>query len=152
MELEYYLASKSDLPFIIETYNKNIAALHGENRSFKQWEEIFLNPDTKYYIVKKEVPVAWFRLEIENDIMWLGMLQVSPEYQRQGIGKYIISLVESLATDCKIKTVGIHTTEDNLPARGLYESAGYLLTEIGKCTNADGKERIGYTFEKNIGE
>lgn len=39
-------------------------------------------------------------------------------------------------------------TEDNLPAQALYRKAGYALIEVGPCTTADGKERVGYTFEK----
>lgn len=38
----------------------------------------------------------------------------------------------------------------NLPARALYLSAGYTVTEIGPCTTADGIERVGYTFQKEI--
>ena len=35
---------------------------------------------------------------------------------------------ENVMNDC------FHTTEDNLPARALYSSAGYEVTEIGACT------------------
>lgn len=35
---------------------------------------------------------------------------------------------ENVMNDC------FHTTEDNMPARALYSSAGYEVTEIGACT------------------
>ena len=35
----------------------------------------------------------------------------------------------------------IHTTQDNAPAAALCDSAGYVLTETGPCTTADGAER-----------
>jgi ribosomal protein S18 acetylase RimI-like enzyme len=57
-------------------------------------------------------------------------------------------VVEEMAEKEGLKKIGIHTTEDNLPARGLYLSSGYDVTEIGPCTTADGEERVGYTFEK----
>jgi ribosomal protein S18 acetylase RimI-like enzyme len=78
------------------------------------------------------------------------MLQVSKAHQRRGIGKYILSVVEAMAKERGISTVGIHTTEDNTAARGLYTWAGYTVTEIGPCTTADGVDRVGYTFQKQI--
>ena len=58
--------------------------------------------------------------------------------------------VSSNLSEEEVKKIGIHTTEDNLAARELYLSAGYELMEIGPCTTADGKERVGYTFQKEI--
>ena len=57
------------------------------------------------------------------------------------------TLRERLSADVEI---GIHTTKDNIIARALYLSAGYTVTEIGSCTTADGRERVGYTFQKEI--
>ena len=73
-----------------------------------------------------------------------------PIYQNKGIGKYVLSVVEEMAKEKGYKNIGIHTTEDNIAARSLYLSAGYTVTEIGQCTTADGIERVGYTFQKNI--
>ena len=95
-------------------------------------------------------PVAWFRTEIIDNILWLSMLQVKTEFQHQGFGKCILSFIENLAKSNNINQLGIHTTEDNIAARNLYQSFGYTVSEIGKCTTADGVERTGYTFIKNI--
>lgn len=147
-ELCFFLAAEEDLPFIAETYQKNIAALHGTDRTLEQWEELLQKPDQHYYVVYSDRPVAWFRLDVEEGGLWLGMLQVDPAYQRQGIGSYILSSTEKIAKEQKLPYVGIHTTEDNLAARALYLRVGYALIEVGPCTTADGKERVGYTFEK----
>ena len=61
-----------------------------------------------------------------------------------------LSAAENIAREKGYKRIGIHTTEDNIIARALYLSAGYTVTEIGSCTTADGKERVGYTFQKEI--
>ena len=103
-----------------------------------------------YYIVKAESPVAWFRIDLEDGGFWLGMLQVKPACQRMGIGRYVLAAIESMARETGYTKVGIHTTEDNLPARALYHSAGYRVTEIGPCTTADGVDRVGYTFHKEL--
>lgn len=68
---------------------------------------------------------SWLRLDIEDEELWLGMLQVKPLYHRQGVGKYILSVVENIAKEKGIQRIGIHTTEDNIAARKLYLSAGY---------------------------
>lgn len=78
------------------------------------------------------------------------MLQVNPKFQRRGFGKNILLYIENLAKSKNIKKIGVHTTEDNVAARALYQSIGYTVKEIGKCTTADGIERTGYTFLKNI--
>lgn len=87
---------------------------------------------------------------MENDELWIGMIQVNPMYHRQGIGKYILSVTENTARKKGIQRIGIHTTEDNIAARALYLAAGYEVTEIGPCTTADGIERVGYTYQKEI--
>jgi len=148
--LEYYIATEKDIPFISQTYHENISALHGIYRSEDVWKELLSIKDSTYYIVRADTSVAWFRIDIEADELWVGMLQVKPCYHRKGIGKYILSVVEGIAKEKGYKSVGVHTTEDNAVARTFYLSVGYSVTEIGPCTTADGKERVGYTFQKHI--
>lgn len=147
-ELSYQAATKLDIPFISQTYQENIESLHGAPRDHALWEKLLAVKDHAYYMVHRETPVAWFRLDLEDGGLWIGMLQVKPMYHRQGIGRYIVSTAEKIAAEQGFPKLGIHTTEDNAPARALYESAGYMVTEIGPCTTADGVERVGYTFEK----
>lgn len=148
--MKYSIATEDNLKFISEIYQENIASLHGAHRDISAWKELLAEEKSAYYIVYAQEPVAWFRIDFEEEELWLGMLQVKPTYQRQGIGRYILSVVEELAVKEGFQKIGIHTTEDNLAARALYLSAGYGVTEIGPCTTADGKERVGYTFEKEI--
>ncbi len=148
--MEFILATEKDIPFICEVYEENIESLHGAHRDVETWRTLLEKEDTAYYIVRTETPVAWFRLDVEDGGFWLGMVQVKPDFQRRGIGKYILSVAETMAKKRGFRKLGIHTTEDNLAARALYVSAGYAVTEIGPCTTADGAERVGYTFEKEL--
>ena len=148
--MEYRVATENDIAFISETYHQNIASLHGKPRDLETWKKLLADTNAVYYIVEADVPVAWFRTDVEDGEFWLGMLQVKPRYQRKGIGRYIVSVAEDLAQEKGFRKIGIHTTEDNLAARALYLSAGYAITEIGPCTTADGVDRVGYTFEKQI--
>ena len=96
-KLVYSLATEKDIPFICKTYNENIDALHGLYRNEDVWQKLLADKDSAYYIVFADAPVAWFRTETEDGALWIGMLQVAPAYQRNGIGKYIISVVEKMA-------------------------------------------------------
>lgn len=149
-KLKYLIASEQDIPFIMDVYNENIECLHGIHRDFETWKNLISDKNSVYYIVQADTPVAWFRIDITDDIIWLGMLQVKPEFQHQAIGRNILSFTEAFAETKNRRKIGIHTTEDNIAAKSLYESAGYTVAEIGKCTTADGIERTGYTFIKTI--
>ena len=148
--LTYSPAIPEDIPFISQVYLENIASLHGIHRDADTWSALLADTDSAYYIVRTDLPVGWFRVDVENGQLWLGMLQVKPQHQRQGIGKYVLSVIEQLAKELGYARIGIHTTEDNFAAQALYSNFGYTVTEIGPCTTADGVERIGYTFEKQI--
>jgi len=78
------------------------------------------------------------------------MLQVNPACHGMGIGRNVLAAMEPRARETGYTKVGIHPTEDNLPARALYRSAGYWVTEIGPCSTADGVDRVGYTFHKEL--
>ncbi len=149
-KLIYSVATKKDIAFINETYNENINILHGVYRNHNAWKELLSDNNCTYYVVSSDNHVAWFRIYVEAEELWIGMLQVKPIYQHKGVGRYILSVVEDIAKEKGYKKIGIHTTEDNIAARKLYLSAGYSVTEIGPCTTADGKERVGYTFQKEI--
>ena len=149
-KMAYSIVTEKDIAFINETYHENIDSLHGVHRTDADWERLLQNPCHTYYIVHTEKPVAWFRTDIEDGEFWLGMIQVKPIYQRQGVGRYILSVAEMLAKEAGYQKIGIHTTEDNIAARTLYLSAGYGVTEIGPCTTADGQDRVGHTFRKEI--
>ena len=143
-------AAQRDIDFINAVYMENIEALHGAPRSRETWAGLLAQPDTAYYIVYTTEPVGWFRLDKEAEGLWLGMLQIRPDCQRRGLGRAVLAQAERLAAQWNYRSLGIHTTKDNLAAQGLYAACGYALTEIGPCTTADGVERIGYTYCKNL--
>lgn len=148
--MEYIFATEMDIPFIREVYEENIESLHGVPRDCDAWRTLLKKENTEYYIVRAGEDVAWFRMDEEDGGFWLGMVQVKPDFQRRGIGKYILSVAETMAKERGFRSLGIHTTEDNLAARALYAGAGYEVTEIGPCTTADGVERVGFTFGKEL--
>ena len=148
--IHYRIATQKDIDFIALVDEKNMAALHGAPRSWETWQALLADPHTIYYIVYNDEPAGWFRMDEEEDGMWLGILQISPFHQRQGIGRAVVAEAERLARQQGYHSLGIHATEDNAPALALYAACGYAVTEIGPCTTADGVERIGVTLCKNL--
>lgn len=149
-QIRYGIATQEDIDFIDGVYTQNMAALHGTPRSRETWKALLAEQNTKYYIIYTDAPVGWFRLDREADGVWLGMLQIKPACQRRGIGSATLAAAEQLAREQGFSALGIHTTQDNLPARALYASCGYACAEIGPCTTADGVRRVGYTFRKKL--
>lgn len=147
-DLHIFPANEKDIPFIKSSYDENIDALHGEKRSIKKWRELLCEGQSVYYIVIKDKPLAWFRVDFDDDILWLGLIVVAKQYQIQGVGKFVLSQAEMLAKENNMTKIGVHTTEDNVVAKRLYEKSGFEITEFGDCFTADGTEMKGYTFIK----
>jgi ribosomal protein S18 acetylase RimI-like enzyme len=57
-------------------------------------------------------------------------MRVQPDFQRQGLGRLILEELEDRAQALGLRTVVLDTTEDQLAARRLYETAGYR--EVGR--------------------
>lgn len=146
---------KEDAGFVAMFYNENVEPLHGITKTYDEWCELLSqnDPDETHFIIYKgAVPVAWLKLNgiSDGEIGWVSMLAVSPPMQHNGVGKYAIEFSEQFFCSIGKKMVGIHTTDDNIPAQNLYKKCGYEIVEYGECTTGDGIHRMGYTFNKNI--
>ena len=148
-------SGKDDAGFVARFYDENIEPLHGRKITCEEWCDFITqnDPDEAHYIIHKgAMPVAWLKLNgISNgEIGWISMLAVAPSMQRKGVGKYAVEFSEQFFRSICKKKVGIHTTDDNIPAQNLYRKCGYDVTEYGECTTGDGMQRMGYTFIKDI--
>lgn len=145
----------NDAHLISGLYDNNVEPLHGTTITQEEWwRRLSQNdPDEAHFIIcKGAMPVAWLKLNgiSDGETGWISMLAVDPPMQRKGVGKYAIEFSEQFFRSIGKKKVGIHTTDDNIPAQNLYKKCGYEITEYGECTTGDGMKRMGYTFVKNI--
>ena len=53
-------------------------------------------------------------------------LVVTPRHRRHGMAHALLEAAENLARQTSKRTVGLHVSEGNKPALGLYEGSGYL--------------------------
>nr|MDD6334906.1 GNAT family N-acetyltransferase [bacterium] len=149
-------ATPDDAGFISGIYKKNMQALYGSSITLPKWRKLLSakDPDEQNFIIlRDEVPVAWMRLNglLNLDVAWIAMLVVSPDAQRMGVGTFAVDFAQKFAWSRGFQKLRMHTTQDNLPARGLYRSCGFDIIEYGHCTTADGVLRRRVTFEKWIG-
>jgi len=58
----------------------------------------------------------------------LKRMRVHPEWQRQGRGRSMLAALEQRARDLGFRRLSLDTTEQQVAARSLYTSAGYIQT------------------------
>jgi|LSQX01.1.fsa_nt_gb ribosomal protein S18 acetylase RimI-like enzyme len=148
-------ATVDDARFITTIYGKNADALHGNVIMFNEWKQLLSgnDADEAHFIIHKgAMPCGWLKINgLQNtDMAWISMLAVEPKMQHQGVGTCAVKFAEDFIRSKGFSKMGIHTTEDNIPAQNLYQKCGYVITEHGECTTGDGIKRMGYTFEKEI--
>ncbi len=158
-ELSHYVAvpaeSEWDARFITIIYMSNVEVLHGTEILYKEWCQVLSEKDSDeahFLIHRGAMPCAWLKLNglADSEIGWLSMLAVEPTYQRRGVGEYAVHFAEEYLRGKGKRVVAIHTTEDNLPAKKLYEKCGYVLTAMEEREGDDGKRRLCHTYEKVI--
>lgn len=148
-------AGAEDADFVMIFYRQNIGRLHGPSISLEEWRDILSMEDEdeqNFLICRGCMPVAWLRINglMNTDRAWISMLVVSDQHQRQGVGRYALAFSEDYVRQRGFGEMGIHTTEDNIPAQNLYRKHGYTLAGHETCEAGDGVLLGEYTFVKKL--
>lgn len=151
---------EKDIRFLTELLNNEsiASALHGERLSYDEWLDVYRkywkeDTDEKHFILLfEETPAGWFKINglDGSGTAWLSMLAVAPDYQRRGLGSSAVAFFEKCISDRGFSSAGIHTTEDNSAAQGLYKKCGYEVTERSESVTGDGTKMMSYTFFKEL--
>lgn len=153
--LSVITAKADEAVFIMMFYQQNIDILHGNFITLDEWKEVLSKDDEdeeNFLIRKGAAPVAWLRINglLNKDTAWISMLAVSDTHHKQGIGSFAVKFAEELVGKRGFSKLSIRTTDDNIPAKNLYEKCGYLITGHGEYTTGDGIKRMGCTFIKEL--
>jgi len=95
-------------------------------------EKIYKNAHLQLYIIQGNLTgfIAYYCNDPLQQLAFLSMLCVKPEYAKKGIGKYLLNCS---ITDIKNKGFsyyGLQVKENNLAAIQLYKSVGFEITGI----------------------
>ncbi len=69
-------------------------------------------------------------------------IAVAPEQQGQGVGKALLSRVEDLARQYRVREIHLNTAQNNLLARFLFERAGYEVVGSKKRYYPQGQSAV----------
>ena len=110
------------------------------------------NPEVSLPLVavrKKEIVgyvVPWF----VADEVQIANIGVKEEHRRQGLGRFLLSLVLQRAEQRRCRVVFLEVRRSNLPARRLYESLGFV--EDGFRRHYYGRDREdAIVMKRNLG-
>ena len=140
---------------VSSSYNKNLEALHGDKITYNEWLNSIMSHDTdekNYLICRGIMPVAWLKINglDDNDVGYISMLAVIPQFQRSGVGTFAVEFAENFLHFKGKKILCVQTTPDNMPAVRLYEKCGFeRITEAQSLTNSS-SDSIKIKFIKEI--
>ena len=70
--------------------------------------------------------------EAPREALYVDALATAPEFRRQGVARALLAAAADEARRIGLIRVCLDTEVDNAPARGLYESAGFLVAAQGR--------------------
>ena len=82
----------------------------------------------------------------EGDATNLVMLIVLPQWQGRGVAHLLIAAVTDLTRTEGVERIILSTTNDDLPALGLYQRLGFVITKllVGKMVRRHGGIELGF--------
>lgn len=94
-------------------------------------------------------PIPWDESISKDEIITVHILAVSPDYQKQGIAKYMLTKSIELAKENNKKAVRLDTFVCNTRAQHMYESFGFTKrgTQNAYTRNAGNIDFIYYEYK-----
>jgi ribosomal protein S18 acetylase RimI-like enzyme len=88
--------------------------------------------------------VAAYRNERDEGLFHVVAMWVAPETRGRGVGRFLLETLETWIAECGGTTAELMVAESSLPARRLYESAGYRPDGASKLSeHTPGLEYVG---------
>lgn len=134
-------ASTADIPTLIEI-EKSIGDTHTYSSmlTFDEWQEE-MQKNRVYLIEKNGIAIGNFSYEMKSDDhVYISGLIVSPQYQGQGIARYVLTHLLDELKD--IKKIDLVTHPDNRVALELYQSLGFVVESRMENYFGDGEPRL----------
>lgn len=115
-----------------------------QNDLNKKWARYLVATD------KSGQPVAYtmFRFDMDygNSVLYCYEMQIEEEYQRQGLGKFMMNLLQQCAQNWHMNKVVLTVLKNNTNATAFFKTIGYSLDE----TSPDILEKAEYEILSKI--
>jgi ribosomal protein S18 acetylase RimI-like enzyme len=118
----------------------------GEWNDEKIYHE-FWSPEIRVLERKNEI-IGYFCVSIVGEKTWLQELQIVPWMQGRGIGRKVMSFLESEAMDNGSTVMALCVLKDN-PARAFYAKLGYFVVDKDEGDLTQGQKPI-FIMEKRL--
>jgi len=126
-------ATDADYDFL---YNLHVAAIRPSVEATWGWDDAFQqayfrsrwNPAENQVIMVESKMVGTLRLVENQDEIFLGLIEIHPDYQNRGLGATIIQDILTKARQRSLPVL-LHVLKANTDARRLYERLGFEIVE-----------------------
>ena len=88
--------------------------------------------EERYFVKLNERTAAVFVLREKPDTLFVGSLAVAPQYRRHGLATHILNFSTKVARRMGKGWLELSVLKKNIPARSLYEKAGFAQKEERK--------------------
>ncbi len=110
-----------------------VSALHGQCFADEPWDEravaeILAMPGSFGFIATNEgLPAGFVIARVAADECEIVSLGVCPPLRQAGFGRELLKAALAKAATCQVRSAFLEVAEDNMPARRLYKSEGFVL-------------------------
>ena len=95
----------------------------------------------------KLLPIGFITYSVNIDTADIADLFVAEKFRKKGVGNALISAIIRDAETRGVKKLFLEVRESNLPAKKLYEKAGFTFLSVRKKYYADGENALNYIKE-----
>lgn len=135
-----FLFSIMNMDTILDVLNENPTQLCDWKDAIKEWNR---DDDEEDYIISDgEIPIGWLGingLSSSDNIVYLKMIAILPNYHNKGIGKYAIGQVIEMLSQRNYSKIVLYTDQSNHKARACYSKCGFEITETLTEKMSNGK-------------
>ena len=146
-----------DAGFLYELMNNEavMTALNEVPTTADVWEEAVAeweqDDDEKDYIIFEDVsPIGWLGingLAAKDKTAYIKMIALLPQYQNNGIGRYVIDQAIEKLRSMGYISVGLYTDKSNIQAQSCYLRCGFEIKNETEQKMSNGKVVKRYRME-----
>ncbi|MBQ8496902.1 MAG: GNAT family N-acetyltransferase [Clostridia bacterium] len=146
-----FLFSIMNTDVILDALNEIPTQLENWKSAVKAWDS---DDDEEDYIISDgENPIGWIAingLSAIDNIVYIKMVAILPEFQNQGIGNYVITQVIEMLRKRNYSKIILYTDQDNHRAVVCYNKCGFKIAEKFKAKMSNGKTVIRHKMELTL--